>query len=211
MSSGAVNITGVLLAGGKSRRMGVDKRFLELGDVTLLQRALSSMERVFSEILIAVAEPTPEISGLGHRVVTDLIPHCASLGGLYTGLFYARQSRVFVAACDMPFLDPRVMKFVMDFDAEADVIMAKLSHGLQPVHAVYSKRCLPYLEAMAKEGNLKVQEIVENRDLSVRLISEDEVRPVDPQFRSFMNINTTADLEFARKLLCGKRSQRTPP
>lgn len=201
MSEVITGITGVLLAGGKSRRMGQDKRFLELEGSTLLQLSLSVMEHAFSETLVVLAEPSPDLSRLGHRVVTDLIPNCASLGGLYTGLSYASHPHIFVAACDMPFLDARVISAMVGVDPTADVVMAKLSQGLQPMHAVYSKRCLARLETMARDHKLKIQDIVAAQELSVRLMSEDELSKIDPQLLSFMNVNTPADLEFARKLL----------
>jgi len=195
------------LAGGKSRRMGRDKRFLELEGRTLLEQTLSALEALFSEVIVVVAEPTPQLSGLRHRVVTDLIPNCAALGGLYTGLSCAGQPRVFAAGCDMPFLDPAVIKWMIRLDQHSDIVMVQLTSGLQPMHAIYSKACLPDLERMAAAHNLKVQELCQASDLSVRLVSENEIRGVDSQFLSFMNVNTPADLEFARKLLAGRRAQ----
>ncbi|MEK6527236.1 MAG: molybdenum cofactor guanylyltransferase [Nitrospirota bacterium] len=199
-------MTGVLLAGGKSRRMGRDKRFLELEGRTLLERALSVLESLFSEVIVVVAEPVLRLSGLRHQVVTDLVPNCATLGGLYTGLSSAAHGRIFAAACDMPFLNQSVIKWMAKLDRNADVVMAQLANGLQPMHAVYSKACLPHLERMLNARNLKVQELSQTPGLSVRLVSEDELREADPQFLSFLNINTVADLEFARKLLAGKRT-----
>lgn len=199
-------MTGVLLAGGKSRRMGRDKRFLELEGRTLLERALSVLESLFSEVIVVVAEPLLRLSGLRHQVVTDLVPNCATLGGLYTGLSSAAHGRIFAAACDMPFLNQSVIKWMAKLDRNADVVMAQLANGLQPMHAVYSKACLPHLERMLNARNLKVQELSQTPGLSVRLVSEDELREADPQFLSFLNINTVADLEFARKLLAGKRT-----
>ena len=195
------------MAGGKSRRMGRDKRFLELEGRTLLERTLSVLETLFSEVIVVVAEPAPQLSGLRHRVVTDLIPNCAALGGLYTGLSCAGQPRVFAAGCDMPFLDPTVIKWMISLDQHSDVVMAQLTSGLQPMHTIYSKACLPHLERMAMAHNLKVQELCHASDLSVRLVSEDEIRGIDPQFLSFLNVNTPADLEFASKLIAGRRVQ----
>ena len=197
-------ISGVLLAGGRSVRMGRDKRFLQLDGVSLLDRALSVFDRLFPEVLIVVAEMTPDLDALGRRVVTDLIPNRAALGGLYTGLFHASQARVFVAACDMPFLNPAVVTALTNAAPRADVVMARLAHGLQPMHAVYSKRCLPTLEVMAEENDLKVQSIADAPDLVVHIVSEEDLRRMEPQLLSFMNINTPADLEFARKLLAGR-------
>jgi len=191
------------VAGGKSRRMGRDKRFLELGGQPLLQRALSVLQRLFPEVLIAVAEPLSQLTGQGFRVVLDLIPNCATLGGLYTGLSSASHPRVFAVGCDMPFLNPEAIRRLAGLDAQADVVMPRLATGLQPMHAVYSKSCLPHLERMAKEQRLKVQDLAEAAGLTVKLVPEKDLLDVDPQLLSFFNINTPADLEFARKLLAG--------
>ncbi len=195
------DVAGILLAGGKSRRMGHDKRFLELGGTSLFQRALSVIEAIFSEILIVVADPLPRDVRVDPPVVTDLIANCAALGGLYTGLFLSHSPRVFVVACDMPFLDPQLIRKMAKLSPTADVVMAKLPSGLQPMHAFYSKRCLPHLETMAKENNLKLQELAGHPDLSVRLVDEQDIGESDGPMLSFMNVNTPADLEFSRKLL----------
>lgn len=210
MATETISLTGVLLAGGKSRRMGRDKRFLELNGRTLLDRAVSVFESLFEEVLIVVAEPTPELGGLRHRVVTDLIPGRAALGGLHAGLSYAAWPKVFAAACDMPFLSQPVIRRMVELAPHADAVIAQLADGLQPMHAVYSKGCLPYLERMARSGHLKLQDLCREPGLSVRLVSEEDLRGVDPQFLSFMNINTPADLEFARKLLAGGPLRREP-
>ncbi len=197
-------LTGVLLAGGKSRRMGQDKRWLEVGGRPLFHRVLSALEGLFQEILIVVAEPLPQLEGTAHRVVTDLIPNCATLGGLYTGLSYAGGQRIFAVGCDMPFLSRTVITQMATLDRQADVVMAELATGLQPLHAVYSKACLAPMERMAKAGKLKVQELVQYPGLSVRLVPERDFRPIDPDGLSFMNVNTPADIEFVRKLLANR-------
>jgi molybdenum cofactor guanylyltransferase len=195
-----MDVTGVLLAGGKSRRMGVDKRFLELGGETLLRRALSVYERLFRDILIVVAEPVPELRALGHEIVTDLIPGCAALGGLYTGLSRARSPRVFAAACDMPFLNSAVIGHLLEF-GDDDVVMPKLATGLQPMHAVYAKTCLPYFEQMMAINNLSIQSVVEHHTLRTRYVPEEPLRTLDPQLLSFLNLNTPEDANLARDLI----------
>jgi molybdenum cofactor guanylyltransferase len=202
------DMTGVLVAGGQSRRMGRDKRFLELGGQALLQRALSVLQSLFPEVLVSLAEPLPQLTGNGYRVVTDLIPNCATLGGLYTGLSSASHPRVFAIGCDMPFLNPAVIRHLAKLGAQVDIAMPRLATGLQPMHAVYSKACLPHLERMAKVQQLKVQALAEAPGLIVRLVSEKDFLDVDPQLLSFFNINTPADLEFARKFLAGFGSER---
>ncbi len=202
------NMTGVLVAGGKSRRMGRDKRFLELGGQTLLQRVLSVLQSLFDEVLVALAEPLPQLTGQGYRVVMDLIPNCAMLGGLYTGLSSASHPRVLAVGCDMPFLNPASIRRLAELGAQADVAIPKLATGLQPMHAVYSKTCLPHLEQMARAQQFKVQDLAEVPGLTVKLVPEKDFLDVDPQLLSFFNINTPADFEFARKLLAGSGHDR---
>lgn len=202
------HMTGVLVAGGTSRRMGRDKRFLELGGQPLLQRALSVLQSLFDEVLVALAEPLPQLTGQGYRVVTDLIPNCATLGGLYTGLSSASHPRVLAVGCDMPFLNPAIIRRLAEYGRQADVVIPKLATGLQPMHAVYSKACLPHLEQMARAQQFKVQGLAEVPGLTVKLIPEKDFLDVDPQLLSFFNINTPADFEFARKLLAGSGHDR---
>ncbi|WP_447984435.1 molybdenum cofactor guanylyltransferase [Nitrospira sp. Nam74] len=194
------NVTGVLLAGGKSRRMGTDKRFLKLRGETLLRRALSVYERLFSEIIVVVAEPIPELGDIGHPIVTDLIPNCATLGGLYTGLSVASYPRIFAAACDMPFLNPTVIDHLLQC-CDDDVIMPKLASGLQPMHAVYSKACLPYFKRMMLMNNLSIQGVLESHELRIQLVPEEVLTTFDAQLLSFLNLNTPEDVELARILV----------
>lgn len=207
MSAPIEQMTGLLLAGGKSRRMGRDKRFLELGGRTLLERSLGVLEGLFAEVLLSVAEPLPEFRDLRARVVFDMVPDCATLGGLYTGLSSASHPRVFTAACDMPFLAPPLIRRMADLGRDADVVMVRLANGLQPMHAIYSKACLPHMERMLQAKNLRVQDLVSVSSLSVKVLSEEDVREADPKLLSFLNVNQPADLEFARKLLAEERAR----
>lgn len=207
MSAPIEQMTGLLLAGGKSRRMGRDKRFLELGGRTLLERSLGVLEGLFAEVLLSVAEPLPEFRDLQARVVSDMVPDCATLGGLYTGLSSASHPRVFAAACDMPFLAPPLIRRMADLGRDADVVMVCLANGLQPMHAIYSKACLPHMERMLQAKNLRVQDLVSVSSLSVKVLSEEDVREADPKLLSFLNVNQPADLEFARKLLAEERAR----
>ena len=192
------NVTGILLAGGKSRRMGEDKRFLLVGGQTLFERSLSILRSLFPNVLVVIAQDSPPLQA-EVPVLRDLVPDCGSLGGLYTGLEHASTQHVFVVACDMPFLDPQAVQYVVELRADADIVMAQRENGLQPMHALYSKRCLPVIEGMVKARHLKIQEIVSDPSLNVRLISKVELSRIDPEGRSFLNVNTPADLEAARK------------
>ncbi len=194
------------MAGGKSRRMGQDKRFLTLGGRTLLERTFAVLDSLFPEVLVVVSEPLPDHLASGHPVVMDLIPGCATLGGLYSGLYSSTHDRIFAVGCDMPFLSKAVIERLAELDRRADVVMPRLSTGLQPMHAIYSKACLAPLKRMAAAGELRVQDLCQEKALSVRMVDEDELRSVDPNLLSFFNINTPADLEMALKLVARRAS-----
>ncbi len=195
-----IDVTGVLLAGGKSRRMGEDKRYLVVGEQTLLERGLGVLRLIFQEVLVVIAQDSPPLD-LNTRVVRDLVADCGSLGGLYTGLTQATTPYIFVVACDMPFLDPAVIVQFMSRRASADIVMAKLRARLHPMHALYGKQCLPFVEQMIRARQLKIQGIVSHASLRVRYVTEADLLTIDPLGRSFHNVNTPADLEAARSLL----------
>lgn len=193
-------VTGVLLAGGKSQRMGKDKRFLLVGEETLLERGLRVLRSMFQDVLVVIAQDSTPLS-VDARVVRDLVPECGSLGGLYTGLMQATTPWAFVVACDMPFLDQAVIVQFTKRKALADIVMAKLAGRLHPIHALYGKRCLPPLEQMIQARQLKIQELVSHVSLHVQYVTETDLFTIDPSGRSFQNINTPADLEAAQSLL----------
>ncbi|WP_447979602.1 molybdenum cofactor guanylyltransferase [Candidatus Nitrospira bockiana] len=194
-------VSGVLLAGGKSRRMGQDKRFLDLGGRTLLQRTLAVYEQLFEEIILVTAQEDRALADVKHAVVTDIIPDGGSMGGLYTGLFRATRERIFVAACDMPFLNMALIEYLAGFPAESDIVIVRLLTGLQPMHAVYGKACLPHFEEMLQRRSLAIHGVLSRPGLRVSEVPETTVRMYDPQLLSFLNINSPADLEFGRKLV----------
>ena len=196
-----MNVTGVILAGGKSRRMGEDKRFLHVGEATLLDRTVSVMAMLFPEVLIVIAQDSPPLTVSGCTVYRDLIADRGSLGGLYTGLVQARNERIFVTACDMPFLNPDMIRWFVARDSSADIVMARLPDGLQPLHAVYGKRVVPVLERMALSHELKIRNVASDPSLRVIVVSPSEWGERDPHAQSFRNVNTPADLEAARAVL----------
>jgi molybdopterin-guanine dinucleotide biosynthesis protein A len=194
------DVTGVLLAGGKSRRMGQDKRLLSVGQATLYARSLSVLRGVFERVVVVIAQDSPLIAS-EEPVLRDLIPECGSLGGLYTGLKQAGTEWVFAVACDMPFLDPGTIRHFVDFKHEGDVVMARLRSGFQPMHALYHRNCLPIMEGLIQAKDFKIHRLADHPALRVRVVTPEELRPLDPQARSFINVNTPDDLAAARSLL----------
>jgi molybdenum cofactor guanylyltransferase len=195
-------MTGLIIAGGKSKRLGQDKRFLMLGGKTCLQRVLDAYKDFFKEVLI-VADAREPFASLGVRVVEDIFPGKAALGGLYTGLHYASEDQVFAAAADMPCLSPATIRIVLEHADQGDIVIPDLNGTLQPMHAVYSKLCLPYLKGLVEASRLKVQDLCEIPQLKVHRIPQSAFSHVDPELRSFFNINTPEDLALVRQWIEG--------
>ncbi len=180
--------------------MGVDKRHLSVHGQTLLDRVLSVLLNVFPEVLLVLAEEDLPKQDDRIRIVTDLVPGCAAVGGLYTGLYYSRSPRVFVAACDMPFINPAVIEFFSQKIDATDIVLAQLVNGLEPLHGLYSKKCLPFLKEMIDARDLRLQHIADKRGLTVHRIPESEIKSLDPQLLSFLNLNSPSDVELANKV-----------
>ncbi|MFZ1747515.1 MAG: molybdenum cofactor guanylyltransferase [Nitrospirales bacterium] len=192
------NISGVVLAGGESRRMGKDKRNLEWGGTKFLDKVCLTLGELFDEIILVTAIEDYPCGHLPVRLVTDAIPHKGSLGGMFTGIKEASHCSVFVVACDMPFLNSLVISRLCALP-ESDVLIVKLSTGYQPLHARYSKRCSLIMEKMIQEGNLRIQSLIQDPSLSIQIVEESLFQDIDPHGYSFLNINTPSDYEFARK------------
>ena len=197
------DVTGVLLAGGKSRRMGTDKRFLTVGERPLLERSCTVLSQIFERVCIVIAQDSPPLEAQ-IQVLRDLIPSSGSLGGMYTGLQQAATPYIFLAACDMPFIHEGLIQYMVGQKDDVDIVLADWNGRPQPTHAVYNRNCQAVVEELIRSGDLKLQRLLANPSLRVRLVTEDEIREIDPDGRSFLNVNTPSDLVRARAL-CGER------
>jgi len=141
---------------------------------------------------------TPEdYQYLGLKVYTDLIPNRGSLGGIYTGLHYSKSDYTFFSACDMPFLNEKVIRHIIKGARDYDIIVPYYKHRLHPLHAVYSKRCLPIFKGMVEENRLKIKALfLKFRVKKIADIPETRLPP-------FSNINTKEDYKQAIKLQGG--------
>ncbi len=195
------SVSGVLLAGGKSLRMGRDKRLLEIGGMPLFSRVLGVLDELFDEVLVSVAETAEGLPPGHYRVVPDLMLGCATLGGLYSALQASQTEWICAVACDMPLIDPQLVRYLIGMRGAHDYVMPMLSTGPQPMLACYRKTCLTSLHQRLEKKDLRLQGLLEDGSLRGRLVLELELMRIDPQLRSFLNINTPADLEMVRKLL----------
>ena len=191
-------VSGVILAGGKSRRMGGSpKALLPFGGRPLIEHIAETLRSVLPDCLVVTN--TPELYGfLGLPMVGDVFPEGGSLGGIYSGLRAASGDAALCVACDMPFLSAPLVAHLAGRAGEGDVVIPETAGELQPLHAVYSKACLPAMERRLLAGRLKVVGFFD--DVRVLRVPEAAVeRFVDPAI-AFMNLNTPEDLARARAL-----------
>jgi FdhD protein len=180
-------VTGVILAGGESRRMGSDKSLLPLDGGRFIDHAYRCLAALFDEVLIVTNSPDL-YAGLPCRKVPDLYPLKGSLAGIHSGLSHARTGKIFVVACDMPFLSAEVIRRLCVAGEAANVVIPRSERGVEPLHALYDTRCLPAVEELLDAGEKKIVRFFPR----VRVC---EVPPAtfadcDPDGRSFRNINT---------------------
>ena len=199
-------VTGVILAGGRSRRMGQNKALMRLGDESLIAHVIRQMESVTDELLLITNEPNP-YTVLGLPMYADILPDMGALGGIYTGLTYAANSAVICVGCDMPLLQPNLLSHLTtllgDYDAVVPCVEAvdRPTPVFQTLSAVYSKRCLPVIDEMLAAGELRVHALYDRID--ARIVEPHEWHAFDPQGLSFFNINTPEDFEKANKYIGG--------
>jgi molybdopterin-guanine dinucleotide biosynthesis protein A len=189
-----INITGVLLAGGKSLRMGHDKARIEIGGQPLLSRSLDLLCRYFTTVLIA--GDRPDVARPGIPAIPDIYPGSA-LGGLYTGLQSAQTEWIFVAPCDMPYPDPKILELLLKQRDGADAVVPRTPHGYEPVFALYHKNCLPHMEAMLQQGQYRIYDFYQR--IKVNYLDWQQM-PAGWE-RSLLNINTPEQLEQLQKEL----------
>ena len=199
-----VGATGVILAGGGSRRMGQNKALMRLGDETLIARTLKRLQSVTDEAILISNAPNL-YTELGVRVYEDLVPNTGVLGGVYTGLSYAGNNAVLCVACDMPLLQPNLLTYLLSVLGEHDAVVPytrDVNDGnpkLQTLCAVYSRRCAQVIRQMLDEGELRLHALCDR--VPVRMVPPDEWRGFDPKGLSFVNINTREDFERVREIL----------
>ena len=190
-------MTGAILAGGRSTRMGTNKALLEFGGVRIIEGLQAKIRPLFPEILI-IASDRDAYADLGVPVVPDRIPEKGSLGGIYTAIYHSAFPQAFCIACDMPLASPAVIAHLRDLAPGYDVVVPRTAEGYQPLHAVYGKTCLPHMEAMIHANRLKIDRLFPL--VRVRTVEEAEVRSLDPSLGCFLNVNTREELEAAVRL-----------
>jgi molybdenum cofactor guanylyltransferase len=220
-------VSGIILAGGQSRRMGRDKAFIDLEGKPIIARVIEIIQRVCSETII-VANDAATYARFNLPVVGDVYPGKGSLGGIYSGLQAAKENYALAVACDMPYLNKDLLRYMITLASQFDVIIPHASspsgktprgaaansrdktspqpnqslakeRDLHPMHAIYGKQCLAPMEEKLRADDLRL--IGFHDVVRVRTVESAEVDRFDPEHWSFFNVNTPQDLELASSIM----------
>ncbi len=173
--------------------MGQDKALLPYEGMTFLEHTVSMLLALASEIIVVADTPDRYSLPCG-RVVGDIFPGSGPVGGVLTGLTQAGDGWHYVVACDMPNIQRPVLELLRKAaTSEYDVVVPELNDHMEPLCAVYRHTASPKLLKFLERGGRSAQDAL--KTLSVKKVGEGVLRRIDPEHRSFVNINTPEDLE----------------
>ena len=191
-------ITGVILAGGKSSRYGRNKALLEIDGTRLIERVIRIMGSLFQHLILITNTPH-EYAYLKLPMHEDMIKDLGPLGGIYTGLATMSDETGFFVACDMPFLNEDLIRYIVEVRNDFDAVVPKIDWKIEALHALYRKSCLPAIKDLIDSQEHQVVRFFHK--VRVRDVGENEIRTFDPRLRSFININSPHELLGAKKLI----------
>ena len=184
-------LTGIVLAGGHSLRMGRDKASLPWRDGDLLHAVLAALGPACWRVIVVSNLPRT-IARQNVQVVADRYAGCGPLAGIQAGLAASGDDYNFVAACDMPYIDSRAVAYMAAVAAGYDAAVPFIDGHFNPLHAIYHRRCLPAIEAMLRQGCLRITDLYPK--IRLRLVSAGELGEFSPDCAMLRNLNSPADL-----------------
>jgi len=192
MTGRTARVAGVMLAGGRASRMGGrDKAFAAVGGEPIAVRTVRLFHTLFPQVLIATNRPE-RFGRLGAETVTDEFPGSGPLAGIHAAMRRSHHPFVFVAACDMPGLDPDVIRFLLGRVGAADAVVPRWNGDIEPLHAVYAVRCLPTIESCLRTGQVALRDVLPL--VNAEYVDEAELRAVRGIAQSLTNVNTPEEL-----------------
>lgn len=197
------DIAPVILAGGKSSRMGSNKSFVTLGGKPLLEAIADNMSNWFGSEPLLVTNTPEDYAYLRLPMTDDIYKGMGPLGGIHAALRWTSKSHIFVCGCDMPFIAKELIEYLTTLVQGYDVVMARDGSLPEPLHALYSSNCLPAVEGCLVKGERRI--ITFFNQVRVRYIERVEAERYSPGGLAFMNINTPEDLTVARRIWANKK------
>src|SRR5262245_13191180 len=197
LQSTSADATAVILAGGKSSRMGQPKALLPFDGEPLIAHVVRSLTQMFAEAVV-VAAPEQELPVLPAALVRDEIAYQGPVSGIYHGLNASTKEICFVTSCDAPFLNPRLISYLFSQSSDYDVVVPFWQERFQPLHAVYRSSVAPLLKEQPARGELRPIFLYDK--VRTRKVREEEIRRLDPEGLSLLNMNSPADYDAALEL-----------
>ncbi|MFC2035218.1 molybdenum cofactor guanylyltransferase [Chloroflexota bacterium] len=192
-----MKVTSIILAGGKNKRLGQNKATMTIDGQIVIERIVDRLTPFTDQFIVVAGWGTPDPPIYRNiEVITDLFPKLGPLGGIYTGLQASQALCNVVVACDMPFLNTKLLEYMIGLSCNFDAVIPKLGKGkTEPLHAIYSKNCLNYIQMQLELKILEVNYFLNK--VHVRYVQKTECQRLDPQLLSFFNINYQSDLDQA--------------
>jgi len=192
-----MKIAAIVLAGGKNRRLGRNKALETVGGKSNIERVFERLKPLTSQIIIVTSQEQLDLPvACKAEILVDIYPDKGPLGGIYTGLLASRSAHSFVVACDMPFLNTQLLRYMVKLSRDFDAVVPRLGQGMvEPLHAIYSKACLGNIKPQLEDGRLEAYSFFEA--VRVRYVERAECQKFDPQLLSLFNINCQTDLDQA--------------
>lgn len=194
------NITGIILSGGKSSRMGTNKSFLKIGDKTVIEIVVNLMKSVFNDIIIS-ANSEPEYSFFNYPIVTDKFKNAGPLAGIHSALSKSETEKNFVISCDVPLMSKQIIEFFADYNSDKKIIISHAAGYLQPLVGIYQRSLLPLIEKILIENENQTD--LRKKHLSLHtLIESTTTEIVDvsslPFYSDifFYNMNSKDDFDY---------------
>jgi len=193
----ALPCSSVILSGGLNSRMGGNnKAFLNIGGTLILDRILNTLEQTFSDIILVTRQPEL-YEKWNIRIVEDIFDVRSSLTGIHAGLVNSSHDHAFFVACDTPFLKNELVKTLLNnIEPDIDIVVPVIEDHYEPLCAVYSKRCIPFIEKQLQTSKLKIIKLFDN--VKVKTLPKEILIKADPELISFFNVNTPHALEKSR-------------
>lgn len=184
-------VAGVVLAGGRSSRYGANKALVKVAGTPLIERTLEVMKSVFQRVVLITNTPKP-YAHLALPMYGDLVKGLGPVGGIFTALSLIQEEAGFFVACDMPSLNPALIRYMVTLQDDADVVVPRIDGKIEALHALYTRRCLPEIQKLIRSGVFQVFRFFPR--VTVRYVHKAEVQRFDPQLASFYNINRPDEL-----------------
>ncbi len=194
-------ITGVILAGGSSERYGQNKAFLKIGDIRLIDLVAGHMKDLFKRVML-VTNQKSDYEYLGIPIVEDLVKGLGPIGGIYTGLVSISDDAGFFVACDMPFINKPLVRYMVDIRDNHAGVVPSVGNEIEPLHAIYTRACLEPVRSLIDSKRYQIRLFYDH--VPVRYVKEDEIRKFGSPSRAFLNINTVDGLAKIGALINGQ-------